>query len=155
VDIIIRPFEPGDEVMISKLYNIDMGSFENFIVDEKFIFDSSQRPGFAYTVACLDGRVVGFAGLLINDLVGRAEYGPTVVEKSRRNNGIGTRLMQYILEDASSGGVLQMKALVKSHNKAGIGFFLKNGFRHQSFKRQYTNDGCNAVELVRYLGDRV
>ena len=84
-------------------------------------------------VAINDGKVIGFGGL---DLV-RKEGAPNsdlygiVVDPAYRKQGIGTLLMNSLINDAKELGIRYIYANLDRENEEGINFLLNLGFEYR------------------------
>lgn len=90
---------------------------------------SSEESKGRLIVAEKDGRVIGFCQ--VNAEKDDGEMVKLYVEHASSLQGIGTKLMQRgeeILRKSRCSGCF---AYVNMHNKRGVGFYLKNGFRHE------------------------
>lgn len=121
----IREFQRSDTEQVMKLWlsgNIDAHSF----VPEEYWcshFDEVQEAllqakSFVYE---LDGKVVGFIGLMSEYIAG------IFVDKSCRSSGIGTQLMNYVKQKYP-----MLSLNVYRKNLRAIAFYQKEGFAIQS-----------------------
>ncbi len=78
-------------------------------------------------VAELDGRVVGFAGLILYD--SEAELEPIVVSNGCRSRGVGQALVERVIAEARLSGVRYLSVRPVARNLAAIRFFYRQGFQ--------------------------
>jgi N-acetylglutamate synthase-like GNAT family acetyltransferase len=74
----------------------------------------------------VDGEVVALAGLLVG--TGGAEIEPVVVATGWRSRGIGTLLVQHIVEAAKDLGVRTLSVRPVARNIDALSFFVSAGF---------------------------
>ncbi|MDB5568632.1 MAG: GCN5-related N-acetyltransferase [Tardiphaga sp.] len=96
-------------------------------------FESLASAGFPYLVALLDGRVVGYAYAALYRT--RPAYRFTVensvyLDPATHRRGIGTRLLQRLIDDCEAQGFRQIIAVIgDSANAGSIGVHAKTGFQ--------------------------
>lgn len=78
-------------------------------------------------VATLDGRIVGLAGLLIED--SEAEVEPVIVSQRQRGSGVGSMLVARAIEEARSRGLASIKVRPVARNATAMQFFHRAGFQ--------------------------
>ena len=85
-------------------------------------------------VAELEGRVVAFAGLLSHSHTEEGEGGiqgevePLIVSQPYRDRGIGTRLVEYIVEQAREIGVCFLSIRPAARNERALSLYVRLGF---------------------------
>jgi len=77
-------------------------------------------------VAELNGQVVGFTGLIVN--WGEGEIEPVIVSSPYRNRGIGTMLVQRVVEEAKKTEVRFLSIRPVARNERAVSLFAKLGF---------------------------
>lgn len=105
------------------------------IYDDPTIADDDPSQGFteyidnperrATWVAELDGRIVAFAGLLVNQ---DAQIEPVAVSSAYRNRGIGTTLIQHAIQEARKMGIPFLSIRPVARNEKAISLFVRLGF---------------------------
>jgi ribosomal protein S18 acetylase RimI-like enzyme len=147
----IRWFGVGDVDDVVGLHSQCAECFEDLDVSREFILSVEQRSDFRLAVAEDSGRVVGFAGVLFHESVGRAELGPIAVLPEYRQRGVGRLLLDFVFGCLRSFGVVRVVVVVKSLNQGALSFFLEGGFGVEAYLRGYTRAGEDAVQLVLFL----
>ncbi|MFH0860770.1 MAG: GNAT family N-acetyltransferase [Candidatus Altiarchaeota archaeon] len=147
----VRDFNADDAASLVRLHRRNGRWFEDGFMSEDFIHITASRPDFRFFVADSDGEVVGFAGVLFFEGVGRAEFGPIVVDKRLRRRGLGTKLLNRGIRLLKAAGVHRVIVRVKSFNREAIMFFEENEFRKEVVLEGYTRNGESAVQLVRFI----
>ena len=83
-------------------------------------------------VAREGGELVGMASLLYT--VSTAEGGKAalfedlIIEPKHRGKGIGTKLIEYVIQQARAEGVLRITLLTDLQNDTALGLYRKHGF---------------------------
>ncbi len=140
-EIIIREAQPDDaSKLISYLKKIG-GETNNLtfgkeglpitIEDEKqYIQNVSNDPNSVMYIAVKDGEIVGNSSLSGKPrrMSHRAELGISVI-KSEWNKGVGSRLMQKLIEYAKANGLEIINLEVRADNLAAIHMYEKFGFQ--------------------------
>lgn len=78
-------------------------------------------------VAELGERVVAFGGLLLHSKE-EGEVEPVVVSRPYRDKGIGTRLVEHVVEQAREIGVRFLSIRPVARNKRAISLYVRLGF---------------------------
>ncbi|MCM1088287.1 MAG: ribosomal protein S18-alanine N-acetyltransferase [Muribaculaceae bacterium] len=91
-----------------------------------------QKEDARYYVAERDGCVIGGCGVLM--VAGEGNITNVVVEKSERNQGIGTKMLQYLIEDGSRNGLEAFTLEVRVSNVAAIHVYEKLGFHSEGIR---------------------
>ena len=95
-----------------------------------------------------DGNLIGFAALLMappeSDILDIA------VDRGRRNAGIGTKLLQQLLEEGLKCGVRTAYLEVRTGNAPARHLYEKLGFREVGYRKHYYTDPVeDAVVMMR------
>lgn len=85
-----------------------------------------EKEDARYYVAELEGRIVGGCGVLM--IAGEGNITNVVIDKDVRNRGIGTKLLQFLIEDGYSNGLNAFTLEVRVSNEAAIHVYKKLGF---------------------------
>ena len=102
-----------------------------------------------YVAACLDGELVGYAGIARLGLLPPHEYEIHTlgVDPAFQGQGIGRRLLDRLLEFANGGTVFLE---VRTDNAAAIGLYQSVGFVQIGLrKRYYRVSGADAYTMRR------
>jgi len=131
----IRPYEPGDLETCRSLW-AELTEWHRRIYGDPRIggpdpgrhFDAQlQKSGPEnFWVAELQGRVVGLAGLIVQER--EAELEPLIVSEKCRGQGIGKRLAETVVAAAQERGLRGLSVRPVARNEEAIGFFHKLGF---------------------------
>ena len=147
----IRGFRAEDSERVVTLYKNSNEWFENVEVTREFIMQASMRPDFRFHVAEAEGEVIGFIGALFYESVGRAEVGPVCVDEKFREQGIGKMLVEKSLDLLKDNRIFRVTARVKAGNDNANAFFSSLGFEEEAVLRNYTKEGEDVTQYVRFI----
>ena len=140
MNITIREYRPADYETCCMLEN-ELAQYHAEIYDDPSIADSDPKEVFNEYLSRVDrcgtwitednGIVLGFAGLIdtIGDK-GTAEIEPVVISSSARGKGIGTKLIQYVIEEAKKRGFRFLTIRPVLRNEEAFILYVKMGFDH-------------------------
>ena len=96
------------------------------------LMQSLRDPDYDLLVADVEGEIVGFIDhWVIHDFVHGAKMGYVqnlYVAPNYRRRGVGSRLLQEIIERAKAKGVLEVHVSTEFENKPAIELYKKQGF---------------------------
>lgn len=99
-----------------------------------------------YLVALLDGKVVGFGGVMY--VLPDAHVTTIAVDHARRRQGIGTRLLLALCRDAVGAGATALTLEVRASNAAAQALYRRFGFAPAGVRKGYYSDtGEDAVVM--------
>jgi len=167
VTVQLRPAVPADIPAITAIYAVEVrelvNTYEYEVPEEaemaQRMADITTR-GYPYLVATIDGELAGFA--YANSYRARIAYQWTVensvyVDGRFQGHGVGSALMQALIEECTARGFRQMVAVIgEPANTASIrlherfGFELVGVFRGLGRKHGRWLD---TVQMQRALGD--
>ena len=124
----IRP--AANDFLVEHWYSTDM-------VIRGAIVDLSRAEGFA---ALEDGEIIGLVTYQIRD----RECEVCSLDSVCEGHGIGTRLLELVVETAKDAGWKKVKLITTNDNLEAIGFYQKRGFRLVGVHR-------DAMQLARQL----
>ena len=148
-EVTVRPYRPSDLEDCRALWR-ELTDWHRRLYDDETI--GGEDPGVHFDahlaeagperiwVAEADGRVVGFAGLLVRGR--KAEVEPVSVAAPYRGRGVGRDLVRTVLDAARAQGLGQVLVRPTGRNAQAIRFFHALGF-----------DVVTRVELVFDLAD--
>lgn len=163
----IRPCEEADISAITEIYRdavlhgrasfeIDPPSVDMMLERRRLLVEGN----YSYLVAEIDGKIAGYA--YAGAYRPRPAYGAAVensvyIDPAMKGMGIGRKLLDALIEDATSRGFRQMIAVIgDSANAASIGVHRAAGFEHVgTFKSIGWKHGqwLDTVLMQRALGD--
>lgn len=83
----------------------------------------------------LDDKLIGF--LSVSVIYDRAEINYIAVLENYRKNGVAQKLFDFFL---SNNDIKSVSLEVRSDNESAINFYLKNGFKKVSIRKNYYKD---------------
>ncbi len=96
------------------------------------------NPTIRYICAELDGVVIGFGSLYINELLHHCgkvgEIQELVVDSNYRDQGIGGLLMDDLLKWADQEGCVQVEVACNQIRTSAHGFYFSKGFINSHYK---------------------
>jgi ribosomal protein S18 acetylase RimI-like enzyme len=87
-----------------------------------------ETPGFAWTKATLEGRLVAFAATLPGSAPGEMKLDKLYVDPDLQRLGIGGRLIAHVVERALAQGCDTLILAVNKRNERAIAAYRKHGF---------------------------
>ena len=111
-------------------------------------------PAGRMFIAEIAGRIVGSAG--VDNDRGLANVG-MIVDRGHRGMGIGSRLLQFCIEWATSIGAHKMILQVWPHNEPAIRLYEKFGLEREGYRRAHyrrkNGEIWDVVEMGLVLGN--
>lgn len=112
-----------------------------------------------YYIACeknptsKEYAVVGFAGIMV--IMEEAELLNIAVTNTARSCGVGSLLLQKMIEQADKKGAQRLLLEVRKSNEVAIHLYLKNDFSQLGVRRNYySNPTEDALILERWLNNK-
>ena len=123
-------------------------SFDNFWSPET-LKSELNNPNSHYIVAKLDDQIVGFAGIWKS--VDDVHITDIVVKKDFRKKGIGSLLLQKLIELTKSLNYKELTLEVNVLNEPAKQLYLKFGFKELGIRKKYYNNTDDAIIMTLYL----
>lgn len=133
----------GDFQEIEPIYNLE---FDDFWKPQNLKFEL-QNVSSKYIVAKENGEIVGFAGIWYS--VDDAHITNIVVRKSYRNKGIGSLLLEKLIELAKPKTSLTLE--VNTKNEIAQKLYLKYGFKNLGIRKKYYDGIEDAYIMTLYF----
>ncbi len=102
-----------------------------------------------FIIAKNDNEIVGFAGLKV--IVDEADIMNIVVKKSFRHNGIGSVLLDNLINFAKDKNLNVVTLEVNEHNLSAIRLYDKFGFDHIGIRKKYYNGESDAIIMSKKI----
>ena len=150
-----EPLGPTDGQL--HIRRMSQGDLRAVTALERATFSGPWRPG-AYAravasphhnffVAELDGRLVAYAGLWVEG--NQAHIAKIAVHEDHRRRGIGTAMLQHLLDHARRLGLAEAYLEVRRGNLAAQDLYRRVGFRFDRIQAHaYPDDGEDAMIFV-------
>ena len=144
--IYLRRFRPKDLMNIMQLVGVTLG--ENYHPSFYINLHNFWPEGFI--VATFKEQIVGFVLATISESK-TARILMLAVYPYYQRRGMGSNLMEAILNQCVQRNIKMIKLEVRTHNHQAIQFYRKYGFViHQTLLNYYKN-GDNAYLMYKYL----
>ena len=105
------------------------------------------RPGRSYVVGEQCGVVVGYAGVARRGEV--ADVMTIAVAPEAQGQGLGSLLMEWLIDAARCGGAEHLMLEVRADNMAAQQLYSKMGFAMLSVRRRYYQPGDVDAHIMR------
>ena len=95
------------------------------------------------------GSIIGIISLSI--IYERSEINYLLVKEENRNNGIGTKLLEYVFDIMNENGVVSVSLEVDTTNNKAINLYKKFGFKEKGIRKRYygNNDAYLMIKDLR------
>ncbi len=133
----IISIEPNFSDNFDKFWSID-------VLKHDFEDDNSQ-----YVVAKMNNEIVGFAGIKI--IIDEADIMNIAVKMDKRNSGIGSMLLEKLLEIAKISNCTSITLEVNENNLPAIYLYEKYHFERIGLRKKYYNNTDNAILMKKDL----
>ncbi len=107
--------------------------------------DQSKR----YVVAVKENNVIAYGGYA--HIIDEAHIMNIAVAPTYRKSGIGQSIVEYLISDAKSRGIVAMTLEVKSHNDAAKALYEKLGFVLSGARKKYYKNTQDALIYWKQL----
>lgn len=136
---------------LDKISDILFSDFDDFWTYNIFK-NELKNENSKYIVAKINDEIVGFAGIWI--AIDEAHITNIVTKKSFRQTGIGTKLLENLIELSNNLNLDSITLEVKESNlPAGI-LYEKTGFEVVGIRKKYYNNLENAIIMTKKLKNK-
>ena len=142
-----------------EIYNMtdyDLSLIKDILIDDFDDFwtydvlqEELNNPNSEYFVAKLENNILGFAGIW--KAVDDVHITDIVVKKSNRQTGIGSKLLEKLIQTAKMQNFKSITLEVNEHNLPAINLYLKYGFKNVGFRKKYYGNKDNAIIMTKEL----
>lgn len=141
----IRLMEKDDIQAITK------GEIESLgeTLGENFFIKELTNPAARFWVVIEDADLIGYLGAYI--LEPSAEIINFYVLSNYRKKGFGSILFKELLKECMMRGITTISLEVREDNTPAISFYLKQGFKKINVRKQYYQDGTNALVMQKVI----
>lgn len=103
-----------------------------------------------YLVIDLDGEIVGYAGLW--KIFDEGHINNIAIKKCHRNKGLGRLLMEALIAQSKTHGMMKFTLEVRVSNNQAIKLYEGLGFKEEGIRKEFYNDPKeNAIIMWRDL----
>jgi len=146
-EIEIRKVQLSD---LDEIYKIEQ---ENFIHcwSKEFIQFNIQLPEYIrkFYVAVKENKIVGYIVCWLSDKT--AHIYNISIKKEVQNQGIGSCLLEYLLEELKKDGFKTVVLEVRKSNSKAINLYKKFGFAEVKVLPKFYPDGEDAIYMIKNL----
>jgi len=146
-EIEIRKVQLSD---LDEIYKIEQ---ENFIHcwSKEFIQFNIQLPEYIrkFYVAVKENKIVGYIVCWLSDKT--AHIYNISIKKEVQNLGIGSCLLEYLLEELKKDGFKTVVLEVRKSNSKAINLYKKFGFAEVKVLPKFYPDGEDAIYMIKNL----
>lgn len=108
-----------------------------------------ESPNSKYIVAKENEKIVGFAGIIIS--IDDTEITNIVTKKAERKRGIGTLLLDKLIEITKKENRDKISLEVNENNIEAKNLYIKNGFEIVGRRKKYYNGIDDAIIMTKFL----
>ncbi len=108
-----------------------------------------ESPNSKYIVAKENENIVGFAGIIIS--IDDTEITNIVTKKAERKRGIGTLLLDKLIEMTKKENRDKISLEVNENNIEAKNLYIKNGFEIVGRRKKYYNGIDDAIIMTKFL----
>lgn len=122
--------------------------FDDFWTYSCFL-EELKNANSMYFVARIDKQIVGFAGIwqAVDDI----HITNIVVKKDFRQKGIGSKLLEKMIEIATSKKVVSLTLEVNCNNQPAIKLYKKYNFKHLGTRKKYYHGTDDAYIMTLFF----
>lgn len=131
------------ELMKDTLYS-DFDNFWSYNV----LKNELQNNNTTYIIAKENSEIIGFAGIMI--CLDEATLNNIVVKKSCRGRGVGSELLEAIIELCADLKAKTLTLEVNVSNIPAINLYKKFGFKDLGKRKKYYNNTNDAIIMTKY-----
>lgn len=144
------------QIKISKMNIDDLNKISPILLTEfddfwnYNIFKSElENENSKYVVAKNNDEIVGFAGIWIS--IDEAHVTNIVTKKDLRKNGIGSTLLEELINLSKNLNLVSITLEVNENNLDAIKLYEKFGFEKLGIRKKYYNNTDNALIMTKKL----
>ena len=131
---------------LEKLENILTSDFDDFwnynILKQEFQNETSHL----FVAKNAQEEILGFAG--VQFVLDEASITNIVTQKKYRNQGIGSALLEYIINYSKNNNMISITLEVNENNSSAISLYKKFNFKQTGLRKKYYNGTDNAIIMT-------
>ena len=135
----IMPMHASDIDAITPNFETEFDKFWNI----NTLRNDFSNPNSTYIIAKIDDEIVGFAGFL--KICDEANIMNIVTKVDKRHLGIGSKLMQALIDEAKKQNLTSITLEVNDKNFQAIKLYEKFGFKRIGLRKKYYNNTDDAI----------
>lgn len=134
---------------LNEIKDILISDFDDFWNFNVLKSDLENQNSLYIVVRNESNEIVGFGGIRL--ILDEADIMNIVTKKSFRNNGIGSIILQKLINLASDERLKSITLEVDENNKPAIHLYSKFGFKNIGIRNKYYNNTNNAIIMTKTL----
>ena len=147
MELIIRKMDLSD---ISYVYQEELKIFGKSLGEKTLYNEIMYNDMSRYFIALVNRKRVGYVGSWLT--IPNAEILNLFVSEGYRGFGIGKELMERVIEVCNENEIEQLTLEVRKSNLYAIKMYVDLGFQQAAIRKQYYEDGEDALLMVLDLG---
>lgn len=141
--IIIRPISVND---VSRIIQLEM-DFLGETIGSDMLISESTNPTIKFLAIEKNNLLLGYIGCY--HILDECEILNFVIDGAFQRSGYGQMLFDELLRQVEPKRVILD---VRVNNEKGIKFYIKNGFKQISIRKNYYLDGTDAYVMEKIIG---
>ncbi|NLX61945.1 MAG: ribosomal protein S18-alanine N-acetyltransferase [Tissierellia bacterium] len=135
MNVIIREMQERD---LDRVMEIENKAFSPPWTREAFLLELTKNLLAKYIVAEVDGQVVGYGGIWL--IIDEGHITNIAVDEKYRNKGIGSKIMEGLIQLCIDRNIVSMTLEVRKSNEAAKALYKKFGFKEYGIRKGYYQD---------------
>lgn len=123
---------------LDRVLEIESKTFNPPWSREAFLLELTKNLLAKYIVAEVDGEVVGFGGIWL--IIDEGHITNIAVDEKYRQMGIGSKIMEGLIQLCSDRNIIAMTLEVRKSNEAAKALYKKYGFKEYGIRKNYYQD---------------
>ena len=133
-----------------RVYQIENESFFEPWTKKRLVKEFEENSFLKHYVYEKDGEVIGF--YIISTIADLVEIFTIAVDKRYRQEGIGSKLLDHLINEAYDLGESEIWLEASTKNTAAVNLYQKYGFKIQSIRKNYyQKTGEDAYNMIRKM----
>lgn len=132
MNIIIREMKESD---LDRVMEIERQAFTPPWSKDAFLLELTKNLLAKYIVAEVDGVVVGYGGIWL--IMDEGHITNIAVDEKYRQMGIGTKIMEGLIQLCIDRNIIAMTLEVRKSNEAAKALYKKFGFKEYGIRKNY------------------
>lgn len=144
-NIEILPMTEADLQYFEKNLTHEFDEFWNYTILKQEFYNKSTT----YIVAKQNSEILGFAGILT--IIDEANIMNIVTKKNKRGLGIGSLLLQKLIDISKKRALKSITLEVNEQNLPAIKLYEKFNFEKVGMRKKYYNNTNSAILMTLYI----
>lgn len=152
------------EINITPMQLVDLDQIKDILLEEfddfwtfsmlKQELENTNNLNSTYFVVKKNEEIVGFAGII--KIIDEITIMNIVVKKSKRKLGIGSALLQKLIDFSREQKATSITLEVNYKNEPAIALYQKFGFKQVSLRKKYYHNTDDAVlDIIHFINKRI